>query len=139
MEFIWENIKQQLNIQKMDERTYSPLALAFIGDSVYDLLIRTMVVSQGNRAPQKLHKDVREYVKATYQASMIEKLEPLLTDEELGVYKRGRNAKSGTVPKNTDVITYKMATGFEALIGYLYIQEKFQRVVELIAKGIKDE
>jgi ribonuclease III family protein len=87
MELFWENLKQQLNIQKMDERTYSPLALAFIGDSVYDLLIRTMVVSQGNRSPQKLHKDVREYVKATYQASIIEKLEPILSEEELSVYK----------------------------------------------------
>ncbi len=123
----------------MDPKSYSPLALAFIGDAVYDLIIRSIVMSHGNRQTHKLHKDAREYVKAAYQATIINRIETMLSEEEISVYKRGRNAKSGTVPKNTDIITYKMATGFEALIGYLYLKKDYKRIVDLTAKGLADE
>lgn len=139
MEHLWDYLEEQLHMEKMDPRSYSPLALAFIGDAVYDLVIRSLVLSRGNKQPQKLHQDVRSHVKASAQAALIRKIEPALTEEELAVFKRGRNAKSGTVPKNTDVATYRAATGFEALAGYLYLKKDYRRLVDLIAKGLDDD
>lgn len=131
-----EQIKQTFDCKEVDVRTYSPLALAYIGDAVYDLVIRTVVVERANRAANELHKRTTKYVKAEAQADMIEALLEELTEEELAVYKRGRNAKSYTMAKNASMADYRKATGMEALIGYLYLQNRMDRVLELVRLGI---
>lgn len=128
---IFEKLSEQFDFDDVDANQYSPLVLAFIGDVVYDLIIRTKIVLKGNKQVNKIHKDVREYVKAESQAHRIRLIEPYLTENEVAVYKRGRNAKSGSVPKNAKLIDYKMATGFEALIGYLFLKKEYERLMEL--------
>lgn len=129
-------IKEEFGCESVDVRTFSPLTLAFIGDCVFDLIIRTVVVERGNRAANGLHKTKSAIVKAQSQAEMIEALLPELTDEEQSVYRRGRNAKSYTTAKNATIGDYRKATGFEALIGYLYLQDRMDRVFELVKKGL---
>ncbi|MDO5478842.1 MAG: ribonuclease III domain-containing protein [Clostridia bacterium] len=102
-------------------KSYSPLALAYIGDSVHTLYIRTRIMAAGDKKVNELHKICSRFVKAKAQSDAIHALLPILTEEEEAVYKRGRNAKSYTTAKNADVTTYRHATGFEALIGYLYL------------------
>ena len=121
----------------MDVKSYSPLALAYIGDDVYDIIIRTMVVEKANRSAHDLHLISSRYVKAQTQAAMIEALGDVLTEEEEAVYKRGRNAKAYTTAKNASVADYRKATGLEALVGYLYLQNKMDRILELIKEGIQ--
>lgn len=111
---------------------YSPLTLAFVGDSVYELYVRTRLMQKGSLQAGKLHKLAIHFVKASAQAQSVGNIMDKLTEEELAVYKRGRNAKSNTVPKNADVSEYRMATGFEALLGYLYLDEQAQRLHELM-------
>ncbi|MDD6812262.1 MAG: ribonuclease III domain-containing protein [Lachnospiraceae bacterium] len=125
-------IKQQFDCKEVDIRTYSPLTLAYIGDAIYDLVIRTVVVERGNQSAKGLHKMTVRYVNAKMQAKMIEALEEILTDEEVAVYHRGRNAKSYTSAKNASIIEYRMATGFEALMGYLYLKGDTARMLALI-------
>ncbi|MBO5241156.1 MAG: ribonuclease III [Lachnospiraceae bacterium] len=132
-------IKEEFSCEPVDVRTYSPLTLAFIGDCVFDLIIRTVVVERGNRAANGLHKTKSAIVKAQTQAEMIELLLPELTAEENSVYRRGRNAKSYTTAKNASVGDYRKATGFEALIGYLYLQDDMDRVLYLVKKGLQDK
>lgn len=119
-----------------DVKTYSPLALAYIGDAIYDLIIRTVVVERGNRAAEKLHKATIQFVKAETQARMIEALQDSLTEEEKAVYKRGRNAKSASTAKNATVGDYRKATGFEACLGYLYLTNQMDRAMEIVKNGI---
>ena len=132
-------IKEQFACEPVDVRTYSPLTLAFIGDCVFDLIIRTVVVERGNRAANGLHKTKSAIVKAQTQAEMIELLLPELTAEEESVYRRGRNAKSYTTAKNASIGDYRKATGFEALIGYLYLQDDMDRVLYLVKKGLQEK
>lgn len=129
-------IKEKFGFPERDLRTYSPLTLAYIGDSIYDLVIRTIVVEQGNCPPNSLHKKASGLVKAQAQAEMIERLLPLLTEEEAQIYKRGRNAKSYTMAKNATMHDYRMATGFEAVMGYLYLKDEAERMLELIRLGL---
>lgn len=130
-------IKEQFQISDVDIRTYSPLTLAYIGDGIYDLVIRSIVVAKGNTRAGELHKRTSRIVKAHTQAEMIEKLLPLLTEEEEGVYRRGRNAKSPTMAKNATMSDYRKATGFEALMGWLYLCDDFPRLVELVKEGLE--
>lgn len=116
--------------------TYSPLALAYIGDGVYEIFIRTYVMNRGNMPVNKMHKASRELVRASSQCKMYYIIEEMLTEDEKAVLKRGRNAKSVSIPKNGDVTTYRHATGLEALIGYLYIEGKIERIKELIDTGL---
>ncbi len=109
----------------------SPLTLAFIGDTVFDLLVREELICKANRPANDLHNLAVQKVKASAQAGFIEKIMPHLTEAELAVYKRGRNAKSGHLPKNASQSDYHMATGFEALIGYLYLSDEIERIKEL--------
>ncbi len=132
-------IKEQFEIGDVDIRTYSPLALAYIGDGIFDLVIRSIVVGKGNTGANKLHQRTSQVVKASSQSAMIERLIPYLTEEELSIYKRGRNAKSPTMAKNATMSDYRRATGFEALMGYLYLDDKFERLVELIKIGLDGE
>ena len=132
-----EEIQQVFDCRTADVRAYSPLTLAYIGDAVYELIVRTIVVERANRAANELHKSTVKYVNARVQANMIESLLEELTEEELAVYKRGRNAKSHTAAKNASIQDYRKATGFEALMGYLYLSGKTARILELIQEGIK--
>ena len=117
-------------------KTYSPLALAYIGDGVYEMFIRTYVMNRGNRPVNKMHKASRELVRASSQAKLYFIIEGMLTEEEEAVLRRGRNAKSVSIPKNGNVTEYRHATGLEALIGYLYIEGKIERIKELIDTGL---
>lgn len=114
-------------------RMMSPLRLAYIGDAVYETMIRKYLLQSFAGSMHKLHKESTKYVKAEAQANIAHMLEPKLTEEEMAILKRGRNAKSGTVPKNAKVQDYKYATGFEALVGYLYLLKREDRILEFIS------
>lgn len=130
-------IKEQFGIKDVDIGTYSPLTLAYIGDGIFDIVIRSVVVGKGNTKASQLHKHTSSIVKAHTQAVMIEALEPHLTKEEADIYRRGRNAKSPTMAKNATMADYRKATGLEALMGYLYLSDDFERVVELTKLGVQ--
>ena len=129
-------IRECFKIKDVDIRTYSPLTLAFIGDGIYDLIIRTMIVGRGNTKASQLHQHTSHLVKAHSQSVMIEYMLPHMTQEEEAVYKRGRNAKSPTMAKNASMADYRRATGFEALMGYLYLADRFERIMELVQIGL---
>ena len=124
-------------LEKPDVRTFSPLTLAYIGDAVYELVVRTYVVEAGNAPAHKLHQHASQMVKAQAQSDLITAIRDSLTEEELAVYKRGRNAKSYTKAKNATTHDYRRATGCEALIGYLYLTGQQMRLIELIHQGLK--
>ena len=124
------------NIKDKDIRSFSPLTLAYIGDAIYEVVIRTIIVEKGNAPVNKLHHKASAIVKATAQKEAMEIILPLLSSEEEAVFKRGRNAKSYTSAKNASVIDYRIATGFEALMGFLYLTGKNERMLELIKAGI---
>ena len=125
-------IKQKFDCKEVDIKTYSPLTLAYIGDAIYDLVIRSIVVERANRSTNSLHKTVIRYVNAKTQALMISALEEDLSEEEKAVYHRGRNAKSYTSAKNASIAEYRKATGLEALFGYLYLQNRMDRLLTLV-------
>ncbi len=121
-----------------DIRTCSPLTLAFVGDGIFDLVIRTkVVVNGGNRPVNKLHRDKAKVVNAHAQAVMAEQLMPFLTNEETAVYRRGRNTHTATTAKNQSVADYRSATGLEALCGYLYLTGQEKRLITLIEQGLE--
>ena len=116
-----------------DPNQYNPLVLAYLGDTLYDIYVRTRLVQENeNMLAHKLHVEAIKYVKAHGQSEAIGIIEPELTEAELSAYKRGRNSKSYTVPKNADVGEYRRATGFEALIGWLYVGGKTERMNEIM-------
>ena len=121
----------------MDIREYDIKALAYIGDSVYELYVRKHIMENSHEQVNKLHKKAIKYVSAKAQAHVIAVLENKFTNEEQAIFKRGRNAVSNTVPKNTDVITYKIATGVEAVIGYLYLINDTARLDYILAESIQ--
>lgn len=125
-------LRETLELSKTDIKTYSPLTLAFIGDSIYDMIIRTTIVESGNAPVNKLHKRCSKLVQATSQAELYFLIKDQLTEEETNIYKRGRNAKSFTSAKNAGVIEYRTATGLEALMGYLYLTDRMDRLMELL-------
>ncbi len=132
-----ELLKENFQMKEASAKSYSPLVLAYIGDGIYDLVIRTVVVNRGNTQANKLHKKTSSLVKAASQSAMIDGLLELLTEEEMSVYKRGRNAKSATMAKNATMADYRKATGFEALMGYLYLDNQWERMVYLIKEGLQ--
>ena len=125
-------------IEGKDIRSFSPLTLAYIGDAVYEIVIRTIIVEKGNAPVNKLHHKASSLVKAVAQKEAMEKILPLLTKEEEAVYKRGRNAKSYTSAKNASVIDYRIATGFEALMGFLYLMGRNERMLELVKNAVNN-
>ncbi|SEW01928.1 ribonuclease-3 family protein [[Clostridium] fimetarium] len=131
-------MKNGLGLKEVNILTYSPLTLAYIGDDAYDLVIRTFLVNQGNMQVNKINKRANSIVKAETQSKMVRVIEPILSDEERAVYKRGRNAKSASTAKNASVNDYRRATGFEALIGYLYLLGRYERMIELIKISLED-
>lgn len=136
MTFLQE-ILRTFDKEKTDAKKYSPLALAYIGDGVYDLIVRSVVVEKGNSRVHKMHRQTAEIVKAESQAKLMRLLEKELTDEERSIYKRGRNAKSATAAKNASIVDYRVATGFEALIGYLYLDDRMERLLALVKRGME--
>ena len=114
---------------KEEARQLNPLQLAIVGDAVYEIFIRNYVLSNNTSlSALKIHKEAIKFVKAKSQSTIMHQIEENLTEEEEYIYKRGRNAKSATVPKNADVRDYRMATGFEALVGYLYLVGNRERL-----------
>ena len=132
---ILDLIDQEFATSPLEPNLYSPLTLAYIGDAVYDLIIRTILVEKANSPVKKLHRRACEVVKAGSQAALILIIEDILTEEELHIYKRGRNAKASSVAKNADIHDYRNATGFEALVGYLYLTGQLGRAMNLIKTG----
>jgi ribonuclease-3 family protein len=136
-EEVFKKIGQIFPVKAGDLNTYSPLVLAYVGDAVYELYVRTLLLSKGNAPVHKLHKQSISYVKAKAQSYIIHKLIDVLKPDELDIVRRGRNAKSGTIPKNADVTEYKYATGFETLLGYLYIKQDYPRLLELLKISVE--
>lgn len=134
----YQSILESFSLAEVNPCEVAPLILAHIGDAVYEVVIRTIALSKGNRAIEKVHRDSIKYVNAKYQAEMADRLIPILTEEEISMYKRGRNAKSATKAKNASVSDYRKATGLEALVGYLYLSHRNDRMLELIKEGMKD-
>lgn len=132
-----EKFLNEFGLEEQDLRTYSPLTLAYIGDAIFELVVRTVLVERKNTQAEKLHKAATKIVKAETQALMIEAIKEELTEEELAVYKRGRNAKAVTRAKNATMSEYRRATGFEALMGYLYLKGDIARMLELIHWGVE--
>lgn len=122
--------------KQQDIRGYSPLTLAYIGDAVYDLIIRTVVVERANRPANRLHHITVGYVSAGAQAKIVEALMDCLSEEELAVFRRGRNSKPHTTAKNASTADYMKATGFEAVLGYLYLTGRMERALALVKEGI---
>jgi ribonuclease-3 family protein len=135
---IIEKIRKSYNA-KREERQLSALSLAYIGDTVYDLFIRSYLVESCDANVNKLHGQCAKIVCAKGQAEAFFNIEHLLSEEELLIYKRGRNAHSGNVPKNAKLSDYRVATGFECLIGQLYLSGNDSRLCELIAETLKKD
>ena len=129
-------IMEHCPLTPQEVRSYSALSFAYIGDSVYDLIIRTMITSKGNNRPNKYHQQVIRYVNAAAQTKMMERIKPLLNEEEKNMFRRGRNAKSISCAKNQSHHDYRIATGFETLIGYLYMTGQMERIMELVEAGL---
>lgn len=132
-------LKELFHLEDQDLRSYSPLTLAYIGDGVYELIIRTILVKKGNCPVNRLHKKASSLVKAGAQSAIMEVIEEKLTSEELSVYRRGRNAHSPTMAKHATMADYRRATGFEALMGYLYLKEDYTRMLTLVRMGIGED
>ncbi len=129
-------LQEIFQLTEVNIEAYSPLVLAYIGDGVYELVIRTLVVNKGNKQVHKLHKETSTLVQASAQSRMMRCIQEELTEEEHAIYKRGRNAKSVSPAKNQSVTDYRRATGFEALMGYLYLKKDWKRMLDLIQMGI---
>ena len=132
-----EMFLNEFGLEEQDLRTYSPLTLAYMGDAIFELVVRTVLVERKNTQAEKLHKAATKIVKAETQALLIEAVKDDLTEEELAVYKRGRNAKAVTRAKNATMSEYRRATGFEALMGYLYLKGDMERMIKLIRLGVE--
>lgn len=126
-------------LRNRDVKQLNALALAYMGDAVYEQAIREHLLRSGRVRPNVLHREATRYVSAKAQAAILQVMQntDFLTDEEQAVMRRGRNAKSGSIPKNTDVQTYKNSSGFEAIIGFLYLMNDEERVTVLIKRAIQ--
>lgn len=129
--------REMYQLEQQDIRSYSPLTLAYIGDAVYELIIRSYTAGKGNAPVEKLHHETSSLVKAHSQSDLVCAIDGELDEEERSVYKRGRNAHSYTRAKNATVSDYRRATGLEALIGYLFLQGRYERMLQLIYKGLQ--
>lgn len=124
------------NYTEGEVRELSPLALAYIGDACFEILVRSEILD-ARKNPNKLHRESIKFVRAKSQKELFKNIEYKLTEEEFKVFKRGRNAKSHTIPKNADPIDYRIATGVEALFGYLYLLKKYERIREIFKEMTK--
>lgn len=129
-------MREVFHMQEVDINAYSPLTLAYIGDCVYDLIMKSIVINKGNKPVNRLHLETSSYVQASAQSLMMRAMQEHLSEEEHGVYKRGRNAKSVSPAKNQSITDYRRATGFEALLGFLYLKKEWKRLVDLVKIGL---
>ena len=136
---IEEAIAKALKLETVDPRTYSPLVLAYIGNAVYELLIRTKVINHGSMQVNKMHKKSASLVKAETQANIIKAIQDDLTEEELAVFRRGRNAQVHSIPSHASRAQYSTATALEALFGWLYLSGQRQRASDLFETMMEDE
>ena len=130
---------EQMGLNSLDEptvRMMNPLKLAYLGDALFEVYIRNYLINEVVLTPHEMSKKAIKYVKASSQAKLVMGIKDALTDEEWSLVKRGRNQKSATVPKNALLSDYKYATGFEALIGYLYLLGREERLIEIVTMGI---
>jgi ribonuclease-3 family protein len=132
-----QKIGQYGDVKQSDIRMYNPLVLAYIGDAVYEMFVRTLLASSGSMQVAKLHKKAINYVKAKSQAEILVAIEEMLTPDEQDIVRRGRNTKSATVPKNADIGDYRYATGLEALVGYLYLTGSIDRLMEILDRIVE--
>ena len=132
-----DSLDSVFGLSSKDWKLYSPLTLAYLGDAVYEMVIRTICVKRTNMQTQKLHRKVTGYVSAKAQAKMMDALIGELTEEEESIYRRGRNSKPYTKAKNASMEENLKAPRFEALVGYLYLQKEYERMNALIAHGIE--
>ena len=132
-----EGVQKYFGDSIVKPEQYSALGLAYIGDGVFDLIIRTIVLDMGNGKVKNFHRITSGIVKAESQAKITKAILDELTEEENAIYKHGRNAKSSTSAKNASIVDYRIATGFEALIGYLYLNNRLERALELIKMGLE--
>ena len=130
------NFLEVKNYSEAEVRELSPLALAYIGDACFEILVRSEILDV-RKNPNKLHRESIRFVRAKSQRELFEKIVENLTEEEIKIFKRGRNAKSHTVPKNADPIDYRIATGVEALFGYLYLLKRYNRIREIFKEMIR--
>lgn len=135
-ETLRELILREFPHEEVDIRTYSPLALAFLGDAVYSLVIRTILVSKGNRQAEKYHNDTTYYVRAEQQAAIGKAVYDLMTQEEQKIYRRGRNSNPYHHAKSSSLEEYLQATALETLCGYLYLKDEMPRLLELLREGV---
>lgn len=131
------NVEKYFGDLKLKPEQYSALGLAYIGDGVYDLIIRTIVIGLGNGKVKNFHRLTSGVVKAESQAKLVKEILELLSEEEMAIYRHGRNAKSATSAKNASIVDYRVATGFEALLGYLYLKHRMDRALELVKEGLE--
>ena len=133
---LYHKICNTFSIQEQDAKQYSPLTLAYIGDAIYEVIVRTVLVEKGNAPVNTLHKHASKLVKAEAQKDAFFRIKELLSEEEMAVFKRGRNAKSYTSAKNASIGDYRIATGYEALFGYWYLSGQTERMLEMARVAI---
>ena len=134
---ILDGVQKYFGVSKVKPQQYSALALAYIGDDVFDLIVRTIILDLGNGKVKDFHRLTSSIVKAGSQAKIIKEVMDELTEEEQAVFRHGRNAKSPTSAKNASIVDYRVATGFEALIGYLYLDHQLERALDITKKGME--
>ena len=134
---LYEAMTRAFDLEPKQTEQYSPLTLAYIGDCVYELIIRTKLVCQMNAPVDKLNRVGSTWAKAATQSRIIEAVTGMLTDEELAVYKRGKNAHTANRSRSATAGEYRRATGFESMIGYLYIKNEFDRIMEIVKAGFE--
>ena len=127
------------SLKEQDARQYSPLTLAYIGDAVYEMIVRTILVERGNAPVNVLHKHASKLVKAEAQADSYHRIKEMLSEEEMSVFRRGRNAKSYTSAKNATIGDYRVATGFEALFGFWYLTGQTERMITVAKAGMTED
>lgn len=138
-EDVINGIREDFDIKPIDVMNLQPLVLAYIGDAVYEAYIRTMLVVNNRTNVNMLHKMSVKYVKAQAQSDIVRKIADRLTPDEQDVLRRGRNAKSATVPKHAEIADYRYSTGYEALIGYLYLSNNTERLMEILRMSVENE
>lgn len=133
---MFENeLLKKINENNDNKKTmHSPAQLAYAGDAIYELLVRSHIINNHEYSVNQMHKQAIKFVKAKAQAELVKKLNPILTEEEIKIIKRGRNAKVTSSPKNANLMDYRYATGFETLFGYLYLNNEFERLMMLFNK-----
>ncbi|MBP5159197.1 MAG: ribonuclease III [Lachnospiraceae bacterium] len=131
-------VNERFSLEQQDPHQMPGLALAYVGDCIFELVVRTMLLGQGLTHVSELHKKASAIVRASAQKDLFFKIEKELSEEELAVFRRGRNVKSSRAAKNADIVDYRIATGLEALMGFLYLSDRIDRIAELVKMGLED-